>query len=271
MRNKSIGVFDSGFGGLDILKGIVKKLPEYNYIYLGDTARAPYGNRTQESILEFTKEAVDFLFKEGCQIIVIACNTASSEALRSIQQEYLPKKYPGKRVLGVLIPAIEDASLKTKNNKVGIIATDATVQSEAFPDEFKKINKKIKVFEKACPLLVPIVELGEIKNPATDVIIQNYLKPLISKQIDTLVLGCTHYGILENKIKKIVGPKIHIVSEARVVPDKFEDYLKRHSEIENLIAKDKNIRFCTTDLTDRFQKLGSKIVGKKILVERVTI
>ncbi len=270
-RNKSIGVFDSGFGGLDILKGIVRKLPEYNYIYFGDTARAPYGSRSQETILEFSKQAVDFLFAEGCEVIIFACNTASSEALRIIQQEYLPKKYPHKRVLGVLIPAVEFASEKTRNNRVGVIATEATVLSEAFPDEFKKINNKIKVFEAACPLLVPIVELGEINNPSTNDIIRNYLTPLVNKNIDTLVLGCTHYGILETKIKKIVGPHICIVSEARVVPQKFSNYLHRHPEIERLLVKKGKVRFCSTDRTSKFQNLGSKFFGKEIQVEKVNL
>ncbi|KND47686.1 MAG: glutamate racemase [Parcubacteria bacterium C7867-006] len=271
MKFKSIGVFDSGFGGLDILKGIVKKLPEYNYIYLGDTARAPYGNRSQEKIFEFSKQAVDFLFAEGCELVIFACNTASSDALRRIQQEYLPKKYPNKRVLGVLIPAVEESVTKTKNSKVGVVATVATVKSEAFIDEFKKVNPKVKVFQKACPLLVPIVESGEIKNPATDIIIKNYLKPLIDKKIDTLVLGCTHYGLLENKIKKAVGPSVSIVSEARVVPDKLSQYLKRHSEIERKLGKNKKIRFCSTDITDSFQKLGSLFFGKNIKTEQVSL
>lgn len=270
-RNKSIGVFDSGFGGLDILKSIVKELPEYDYVYLADTARAPYGNRSQEKILEFTKQAVDFLFENNCSLVILACNTACSEALRIIQREYLPKKYLGKNVLGVLIPAVETASLKTKNGRIGVIATEATVKSEAFLDEFRKVNSKIKVFEKSCPLLVPIVELGETKNPSTDMVIKYYLTPLINKKIDTLVLGCTHYGILESKIKKVVGQNISIVSEAKVVPKKLGEYLNRHPEIENGLSKKSKIRFCTTDLTDKFQVLGSKFFGKKIKVENVKI
>ncbi len=270
-KSKSIGVFDSGFGGLDILKGIVKKLPDYDYVYLGDSARAPYGNRSQEVILKFSKQAVDFLFKEGCEIIIFACNTASSEALRIIQQKYLPKKYPNKRVLGVLIPAVEDAGIKTKNKRVGVIATEASVESKAFLDEFRKVDSKIKVFQKACPLLVPIVELGEVNKFSTKNILEQYLKPLVDKKVDTLVLGCTHYGILENKIKKIVGKDVKIISEARVVPNKLLDYLNRHSEIENKISKGKKIRFCTTDHSDKFQKLGSKFFGKDIKVEKVNL
>jgi len=259
-----IGIFDSGFGGLNILKGIVKKMPEYDYIYLGDTARAPYGTRSQELIYEFSRQAVDFLFKHNCELIILACNTASSEALKKIQQEYLPKYYPDKRVLGVLIPAVEEAVEKTKNKKIGIIATEGAVNSKAFIREINKINSKIKVFQNACPLLVPLVETGEQNSKIIDLILKKYLKPLINKNIDTLILGCTHYGILERRIRKIIGSKIFIISEAEIVAKKLKDYLERHPEIKNKIGKNKNIIFYTTDLTDKFQKLGSKFFGRKI-------
>ncbi len=269
--NMFIGVFDSGFGGLNILWGIVKKMPEYDYIYLGDTARAPYGTRSQESVYEFTRQAVDFLFKNNCELIILACNTASSEALRKIQQEYLSKYYPNKRVLGVLIPAVEEAVGKTKNKKVGVIATEGTVNSKAFIREINKIDPKIKVFQKACPLLVPLVEVGEQDSKIADSALENYLKPLIKNKIDILILGCTHYGILEKKIRKIVGPKINIISEAKIVAEKLKDYLERHEEIENKIGKNKKIIFYTTDLTDKFKKLGSKFFGKSIKAEKINL
>ncbi len=202
-RKFSIGIFDSGFGGIQILKHIVKELPEYDYIYLGDTARVPYGNRSQEIIYEFSIQAVDFLFEKGCQLIIFACNTASSKALRKIQREYLPKKYPGRKVLGVIVPASEAAVLKTKNKRIGVIGTQATVNSKAFKRELNKLDPKIKVFQKACPLLVSMVEAGEHSSKKTKVILGKYLKPLIDKKIDTLILGCTHYGIMEREIKKI--------------------------------------------------------------------
>lgn len=270
-RNKKIGVFDSGFGGLDILKDIVKKLPQYDYIYLADTARAPYGSRSQEKILEFTTQAVDFLFENGCELIILACNTASSDALHKIQKYYLPKKYPKRRVLGVLVPAVEDAKTKTQNKKIGVIATEATVKSRAFVDEFKKVDTKIKVFQKACPLLVPIVESGEVENPVTDIILKYYLTTLMNKNIDTLVLGCTHYGLLDKKIRKIVGDKVHVVSEAKVVPEKLKDYLERHPEIEVNISKNSTVSFCSTDTTDNFQKFGSKFFGKDIVTQKVEL
>jgi glutamate racemase len=266
----SIGVFDSGFGGLNILKGIVKELPEYDYIYLGDTARVPYGNRSREVVYEFTQQAVDFLFKQGCQIIILACNTASSDALRKIQQEYLPKHYPDRRVLGVLIPAAEEAVRKAPHKKIGVIATEGTVTSGAFIREIHKIDPTIKVFQKACPLLVPIVEAGEQNSKATELILRDYLKPLLAKKVDGLILGCTHYGIIESKIKKIIG-KVNLISEAHIVPVKLRDYLRRHPEIEMSLSKNGNRLFYTTDLTEKFQVLGSKFFGKKILSEKVTL
>lgn len=270
-RKSSIGIFDSGFGGLSIMKEIVKKLPEYNFVYLGDTARTPYGNRSQEVVYRFTKQAVNFLFKRGCQLIILACNTASSEALRKIQREYLPRHYPSRRILGVIMPAVEAAVKITNNNRIGVIGTEGTASSRAFERELKKLNPKIKVFQKACPLLVPIVEAGEEKFLATELILKEYLKPLTKKKIDTLILGCTHYGMLKNKIRKIVGKNINIIVEGKIVAERMEDYLKRHSEIEKIISKQRSIKFLTTDLSDKFEILGSKFFGKKISPEKVEL
>lgn len=270
-KKYSIGVFDSGFGGLSIMKGIVKKLPEYDFVYLGDTARTPYGNRSQEVIYKFTEQAVNFLFKAGCQLIILACNTASSEALRKIQQEYLPKYHPNKKVLGVVIPAAQIAAKITKNNRIGIIGTESTIASKAFVKELKELNPKIKVFQKACPLLVPIIEAGEKKSLAADLILKEYLEPLANKKIDTLILGCTHYGTLENKIRRVLGKKIKIVIEGKIVAEKLKDYFKKHPETEEIISKQRKIKFLTTDLSDKFKVLGSKFFGKKILPEKVKL
>jgi glutamate racemase len=267
MRNKAIGIFDSGFGGLNIMRGILKELPEYDYIYLGDTARVPYGNRSKEIVYEFTKQAVDFLFSKNCELIILACNTASSDALRKIQREYLPKYHPQKKVLGVLIPGAEHAVIKSKNRKVGVIATEATIKSGAFERELKKMNPKLKVFQNACPLLVPFVEAGEHNSKMTNLALKKYLKSLLAKNIDTLILGCTHYGILENKIRKIVGEKVAIVNESKIVAKKLTGYLQRHQEIEKKLAKRGKQLFYSTDLTDNFVKLGSKFIGKEIKVE----
>ncbi|MDO8664506.1 MAG: glutamate racemase [Candidatus Liptonbacteria bacterium] len=270
-NSSNIGVFDSGFGGLIVLRGIVKKLPRYNYIYLGDTARNPYGTRSKETVYKFTKEAIDFLFKKNCELIILACNTASGDALRKIQREYLIKKYPNRKILGVLIPASEEAARITKNKRIGVIATEGTVQSDSFMREANKLNPKIKLFQKACPLLVPIVETGEQNSKAAELILENYLRPLKKRGIDTLILGCTHYGIFGNKIRKIMGKKILIVSEERIVPEKLRTYLKKHKEIEKKLAKNRRIEFYSTDLTDKFKILGSKFFGKSIRVQKAVL
>lgn len=270
-KGNSIGIFDSGFGGLDILREIIREIPGYSYIYLGDTARTPYGNRSQEVIYNFTRQAVDFLFKEGCQLIILACNTASSEALRRIQREFLPQKYHSKKVLGVIIPAAEAAAKATKNNRVGIIGTEGTVTSGAFKRELKKLNPKIKVFQKACPLLVPIVEAGEQDSQAADLIIKDYLYSVMQKNIDTLILGCTHYGLLEKQVQKVLGKGITLITEKKVIVQKLRDYLKRHPEIEQRLGKQKKIKFLTTDLTDKFKILGGKFFGKKIVANEAEL
>ena len=277
-----IGVFDSGFGGLTIFRELVKQLPKYDYIYLGDSARTPYGNRSQDLIFEFSRQAVDYLFKQGCQLIILACNTASSEALRRIQQEHLSKNYlpriipkefvrgPKRRVLGVIRPTVEEAVKLTKNNKIGVIGTEGTVSSGAYVREIKNLNPKIKVFQQACPLLVPIIEAGEHNWEGTDLILKKYLTPLIKKKIDTLILGCTHYPIIKNKIRKIVG-KIKLVSQEEIIGPKLKDYLIRHPEIERRIGKAGKRIFLTTDLTNKFQKLGSLFYGKNIYPTRIQL
>ncbi len=270
-RKYSIGVFDSGFGGLQIMKHIVKELPEYNYIFLGDTARVPYGNRSQETILNFTTQAVDFLFKENCQLVICACNTASSIALRRIQERYLPENHPGRNVLGVVVPASEVAALITRNKRIGVIATERTVKSNIFEKKLIKINPKIKVFQKACPLLVPIIEAGEKDSEIAEIALKKYLKPLIDKKIDTLILGCTHYGILGKKIKKIVGSGISVIAEEKIIGKKLKNYLQRHIEIEKILGKSSKLEFFTTDLTEGFEIMGSKFFGKKIKPEKIIL
>lgn len=270
-RKGFIGVFDSGFGGLTILREIVKELPEYQYIYLGDTARTPYGSRSQEVIYEFTRQAIDFLFAKNCDLVILACNSASSEALRTLQQSYIPKYYPEKKVLGVLIPAAEESVSKTKSNKIGVIATESTVHSQAFVREITKISPKAKVYQKAAPLLVPLIEAGEYNSPATDIILTQYLDPLKRKSIDTLILGCTHYSILEAKIKKILGNNISVLSEGRVVAKSLKRYLERHPEVEAKLQKNKSIDFFTTDVTEKFTVRGSKFFGKKIIAKKAIL
>ncbi len=271
-RNKLIGVFDSGFGGLNIMKRIVKELPDYSYIYLGDNARAPYGSRSEEVVYNFTKDAVDFLFKQNCHLVILACNTASSHALRKIQREYLPKHYPEKRVLGVVIPTLEDIIENNYSKRVGVVATEGTVASGVFETELKKMNPKIEVFQKACPLLVPALEAGEKNSRVTNILLKDYLSPLLQKKIDSLVLGCTHYGLLEDEIKNILKKeKVRLVVEDKIVAGKLKDYLRRHPEIEERIRKGKRVDFFSTDLTERFKEVGSEFYGKKISPKKIKL
>lgn len=256
-----IGIFDSGLGGLFILKSIVKKLSQYSYIYLGDTKRVPYGNRSPQTIYEFTEEAVNYLFKNNCQLIILACNAASSQALRKIQRQYLPLHYYNKRVLGVIVPTVEEV-LNNPIKKVGILATQATVNSKVYIKELKKINPKIKVFQSPAPLLVPLVENDGLK--WSEPILKEYLKPLLDKDVDVIILGCTHYPILKKNIKKIIGNNIKLLSQDEIIPKKLVDYLILHPEIENKLEKKSQITFYVTDLTPNFQKIARKWFGKKI-------
>ena len=210
---------------------------------------------------------MDFLFAHGCGIVMIACNTSSSRALRKIQRDY----GAAKKVLGVLIPATEEAVRVTRSGRVGVIATRSTVGSNTFVRELVKVAPRVRVFQRACPLLVPLVEAGEHTSKEMGTILKRYLEPLLRKNIDTLILGCTHYGILEKKIRAIVGPDIKIVSETKVVPKKLEDYFKRHPEIEKALSKSSSTRFFSTDQTDTFKIVGSKLFNQTISVENVTL
>lgn len=264
MRNKKIGVFDSGFGGLTVLKSIRAKLPEYDYIYLGDSARAPYGNRGQKEIYEFTKQAVDFLFNHNCELIILACNTASAEALRKIQQEYLPKNHPKKRVLGVVIPTCEYV-VEKGYKKVGVMATASTVESKSYIAEIKKLDQDAQVTQKACPLLVPIIESGQVDKKALSLILDDYLKYL--ENTKAIILGCTHYEIIEKEItKKAKDSKV--ISQSKIVADKLADYLKKHPEIENKLSRNGKVKYYSTDMTNRFKEFGESIIESKITFEK---
>ena len=269
MKNKSIGIFDSGFGGLEVLREIVKILPEYDYVYLGDSANAPYGDRSQKQIYSFTRKAVKYLFAKNCRLIILACNTASSKALRKIQRKYLPKYYPDKKVLGVIIPACRQAITVTKNNKIGVLGTKSTIASETFAKELRKLNPKIKIFQKSCPLLVPIIESGQKDSSQTAIVLKKYIQPLLKKDIDTLILGCTHYGLLKNKIKKIAGKKIKVISEGKIVAKRFKGYLMNHSEIEEVLKKNRKTKFFTTGSVKKFKMLGNRFFGRPICPEKI--
>jgi glutamate racemase len=255
-----IGIFDSGLGGLFVAKALKRKLGQYDFVYLGDTERVPYGNRSHATIHKFLKEAVDFLFKKDCQLIIVACNTASSTALRKIQQEYLPKKYPGRRVLGVIIPTAETAIEEFHSKNVGVLGTEATINSKAYERELKKLDKKVKITSVASPLLVPMIESGQYKK--LDPVLKDYLKPF--NKVESLILGCTHYGIIKPQIQKIIGKKIQVITQTDSVPIKLKNYLKRHPEIDKKLSKKRQMEFYVTDITKTLETLGQKWFGKHI-------
>ncbi|HEV7423654.1 MAG TPA: glutamate racemase [Candidatus Paceibacterota bacterium] len=253
-----IGIFDSGLGGLIVARAIRKLMPKYDYVYFGDTKRVPYGNKSHKAVYEFTREAVDYLFrKENCAIVIIACNTASARALRQIQQEYLLKNFKDQRVLGVLIPAAEEAALY---KKVGVLATFGTVASDTFPIEIKKLNKKTQVFQSAAPILVPLIEEGDtvLSKP----FIKKYLKPFADKNLDALVLGCTHYPMLKKEIKKILPKGVRIISQDEIIPKKLKEYLARHPELTKKLSKNKSIQIVVTDKTQNMNFLVKKWFGQ---------
>lgn len=261
-----IGIFDSGLGGLIITRAIIKKLPQYDYVYLGDTKRVPYGNRPQKEILKFTKQALTFLFAQGCRLVIIACNTSSAKALRKIQREFLPKSYPQKKVLGVIVPTAEAVFKSSKT--VGVLSTSSTAKSHAYKRELKKIHPKAKVYEQAALKLVPLIEANRLLQ--ADAVLRQYLKPLLKHNIDSLVLGCTHYPILKSRIKKIAGKKIKIFSQDDIIPGKLENYLKRHPEIEKVIGKHHKRVFEVTGKNTNFDSVAKTLFGKKLNFKLVT-
>ncbi len=269
-RTQSIGVFDSGFGGLDVLRGLKTLLPDYDYVYLGDNARAPYGTRSAEEVYAFTKEAIDFLFAHGCSLIILACNTASSEALRKIQQEYLLTHHPDKRVLGVLIPTAEEAVGVTQG-RVGVLATEGTVRSRAYIRELHKLNPDLTVKQYACPRLVPLIEAGHVDTQEMSSALEECVVPFIEDRVDTVILGCTHYGILKKKIRDLMGFELRIITSFDAVPKRLIQYLERHPEIEETLKQEKNNLFYTTGDAKKFEKHGTAFFGKAIHAEQVQL
>jgi glutamate racemase len=259
-----IGVFDSGYGGLTILKAFLSRLPQYDYLYFGDSARTPYGNKSLKTVYEYTRQAVEVLFGRGARLIILACNTASSKALRKIQQEWLPEHYPSRRVLGVVIPLSETASEVGRRGRVGVIGTRSTIESRVFDQELHKLNSEIKVFSQPCPLLVPLVEEGWVGKPETNMILKKYLRPLKSKSIEILILGCTHYPFLKKDIERIMGKNCRVLDAPGIVSEKLVEYLNRHPEIEKKLSKNGEKTFYTTDDPERFKTFGEKFLGQRI-------
>lgn len=266
MQNAPIGVFDSGYGGLTVLREIVSVLPEYDYIYLGDNARAPYGTRSYETVYRFTLESVKRLFDHGCQLVILACNTASAKALRTIQQKDLPAIDSHRRVLGVIRPSAEVIGHITQTSKIGILGTPGTINSFSYPMEISKLHPEIEVFQEACPMWVPLIENNEYNSPGADYFVQKHLDNLLKQNsnIDTIILGCTHYPLLEHKIMKYLPAGITLVSQGRIVASSLRDYLQRHPEMEERCSKNGNRKFYTTDDTLLFDKHASAFYGKDI-------
>ena len=268
-----IGVFDSGYGGLTILSKIREALPEYDDIYLGDNARTPYGTRSFEIVYEFTLQAVNKLFEMGCHLVILACNTASAKALRTIQMNDLPNIDPDRRVLGVIRPTAECIGSMTQTRHVGILATAGTIKSESYPLEVHKLFEDIKVSGEACPMWVPLVENNEANGEGADFFIRKYIDNLLAKdrQIDTLVLGCTHYPILLPKIQKFIPQGVKVVAQGEYVATSLKDYLHRHPEMDMKCTREGKCRFYTTEAEDKFIESASMFLNENITVQRITL
>lgn len=273
-----IGFFDSGFGGLTVMKEYLKKYPDFDYLYLGDQANAPYGPHSKERVEKLTLKTIDYLVKQGCELVIVACNTASADALRTVQQ-----KYKGKPViLGVIVPTVEEALKNSRFGNIGVIGTQGVIKSGAYERELskysvlyapedKRARKEVKIYPQACPLLVPLVEEGLIDHPATRMILKNYLRPLKQARIDTLILGCTHYPLLEKEIDRIMGKNCLLISSAKVAAQAIEPYFEAHPELLKKLSKGKKRRYLTTDCPERFTEIGSRFLGQKIEVEKIEI
>ena len=274
MTKGAIGIFDSGYGGLTILEKIRERLPQYDYIYLGDNARTPYGTRSFEVVYEFTLQAVKKLFDLGCPLIILACNTASAKALRSIQQINLPQINANNRVLGVIRPTVECISNITNTKHIGVLATTGTIKSQSYPLEIQKLSPDILVSSEACPMWVPLVENNEYQSEGADYFIQKHINQLLAKDplIDTLILGCTHYPLLIEKIRKYTPSHIQIISQGEYVAASLDDYLMRHPEINDRCSKNGQCRFLTTESESKFQESASIFLQEEnIQVESISL
>ncbi len=261
-----IGIFDSGFGGLTILKDIRKALPDYDYLFLGDNARAPYGSRSFDIVYRFTLQAVKYLFSQGCQLVILACNTASAKALRTIQQNDLPLIDPDRRVLGVIRPTVEHIGNISKTGSVGIFGTPGTIQSESYNIEINKLHPHFKTSGHACPMWVPLIENKEYDGPGADYFVEKDIKQLLDMDadIDSIILGCTHYPLLINKIEKHTPNNITIVQQGPIVAESLKDYLSRHTEMDMRLSKGGSCKYLTTESAEKFGDLASVFMGESI-------
>lgn len=264
---EAIGVFDSGLGGLTVLRHLLISLPNYEYIYLGDNARVPYGDKTQEQIFQYTREAVDFLFNQGCQLIILACNTASSQALRRIQREHLPIRWPNRRVLGVIRPLVEHIAQKVNQTKkprpLGVIGTRATTESRAYTAELRKLLPTVRITERSTPLLVPLIEEQWSDKPETTLILKKYLRPFKQEKTAILIPACTHYSFLLKKIRQIMGRQVYVPESGTIIAHSLRDYLSRHPELNIKPANDSPRTFFFTAYNEHYQQLVPRFLGQK--------
>lgn len=267
-----IGIFDSGFGGLTVMRSIVDLLPQYDYCYLGDNARAPYGNRSYDTVYQYTLESVKWLFNQGCPLIILACNTASAKALRTIQQQDLQQLGSEKRVLGVIRPTSEVMGQYSKSGSLGILATKGTVQSNSYPIELSKFSPGLKVFQHYCPMWVPLIETGEYNHPGADYFVEKDITTLLQQHpaIDTILLACTHYPLLQSKIEQYLPESVQLLTQGGIVAESLKDYLSRHPEMENKLSKDGKKTFYTTDACADFDEQASNFFGEKLHSQHVT-
>ncbi len=268
-----IGVFDSGYGGLTVLKNFVEQLPQYDYLYLGDNARAPYGNRSFETVYHYTLECVNLLFSRGCSLVILACNTASAKALRTIQQKDLPHLNSSLRVLGVIRPTTELAGNFSTSKHIGVLGTSGTVASQSYPVELHKFFPDVNVFQEACPMWVPLVENNEFNSPGADYFIKKNIDHLMQQSplIDTVILGCTHYPLLIEKIKKYLPPQVSVLSQGEIVAHSLGSYLYRHPEMEALCSKNGTREFLTTDDTENFDRHAAIFFGKAVQSKHIAL
>lgn len=268
-----IGIFDSGYGGLTILKSIRERLPEYDFLYLGDNARAPYGTRSFDVVYEFTLQAVKALFDRGCELVILACNTASAKALRTIQQRDLPSIDPSKRVLGIIIPTVESLGSTSTGGNIGVLATEGTVSSGTYEIEIAKFFPAFRTVSVACPMWVPLVENSEYDSPGADYFVKEYVEQLFSEEpdTDTIILGCTHYPLLLPKIRKQVGGRAKIVTQGELVASSLADYLSRHPEMDSRLDKGGTVDYLTTENVDKFASRASVFMDEPLKAKRIEL
>lgn len=268
-----IGIFDSGYGGLTILRDIQQRMPDRDFIYLGDNARAPYGSRSFDVVYTFTLQCVQRLFEMGCHLVILACNTASAKALRNIQQNDLPRLDPERRVLGIIRPTVEQVGLTSQTRHIGLVGTTGTVQSMSYPLEFKKLYPDITVTDKACPMWVPLVENNEYNGDGADFFVKKYIDELIKKdeQIDTLILGCTHYPLLIDKIKKYLPERVRIVSQGELIAESLENYLSRHENINAKCTRNGVTKYYTTESVEKFNEAASIFLNKRVEAQHLEV